>query len=37
MDVSSNSTLNIAKVFLRFATYDVELPDMYVSHFLYKF
>ena len=29
MDISVNQTLNIAKVCHRFATYDVQLPDIY--------
>ena len=29
-----NSTLNVAKVCLEFATYDIQLPDIYVSNFL---
>ena len=33
MDISANSTLNVAKVGLGFATYDVQLPDVYVSKF----
>ena len=34
MDISANQTLNIAKVCLRFATYDVQLPDIYLAIFI---
>ena len=37
MDVSANQTLNVSKVCLGFATYDVKLPDIYVSSFLHNF
>ena len=37
MDISANLTLNVAKVCLGFATYDVQLPDIYLTNFLYKF
>ena len=37
MDISANSTLNVAKVCLGFATYNVQLPDIYVSNFLNNF
>ena len=37
MDVSANQTLNIAKVCVKFATYDVKLPDHYVSNFYITF
>ena len=37
MEVSAYSTLNIAKVYLGFATYGVELPDIYVSNFYQTF
>ena len=33
MDTSANQTLNIAKVCLGFATYDVQLPDIYLVNF----
>ena len=36
MNISANLTLNIATVCLRFATYDVQLPDIY-RILLYKF
>ena len=36
MDESANSTLNVAKICLGFVTYDVQLPDIYVSNFLYN-
>ena len=34
MDTSANLTLNIAKVF---ATYEVQLQDIYLANFLYNF
>ena len=34
MDISANQTLNIAKVCLEVSTYDVQLPDIYVSNYL---
>ena len=37
MDISANLTLNIAKVCLGFATYDVQLPENYLTNFLYNF
>ena len=37
MDISANSTFNFAKVCLGFATYDVILPDIYLTNFLYLF
>ena len=37
MNISANLTLNIATVFLGFATYDVQLPDIYRTNFLYNF
>ena len=37
MNLSANETLNIAKVFLGVSIYDVQLPDIYVSNFLYNF
>ena len=33
MDISANQALNIAKVYLGFATYDVHLPDIYLTNF----
>ena len=35
MDISANKTLNIAKVCLGFAMYDVQLPDISLTNFLY--
>ena len=37
MDMSAYSTLNIAKVCLRFATYNVQLPDISLTNVLYKY
>ena len=37
MDISANLTLNIVKVYLGFETYDVQLPDIYLTNFLYNF
>ena len=33
MDISANKTLNIAKVYLGFLTYDDQLPVIYVTNF----
>ena len=33
MDILANKTLNIAKVCLGFATYDVQLPDISPANF----
>ena len=35
MDISANQTLNIARVCVGFAIYDVQLPDICLTHFLY--
>ena len=35
MDLSANQTLNIAKVCLGVSPYDFQLPDIYVSNYLY--
>ena len=37
MDISANWTLNIAKVCLEFAIYDVQLPDISLTNFVYNF
>ena len=39
MDISANYsyTLNVAKVCLVCSTYDVQLPDIYVTNFLSNF
>ena len=37
MDISANLTLNIATVCLGFATYDVQLPDIYRTNFYITF
>ena len=37
MDISANSTLNIAKVCLGFATNDVQLTDIYLTNFYVTF
>ena len=33
MDILAYLTLDIAKVCLGFATYDVQLPNIYLTHF----
>ena len=37
MAISANQALNIEKVCLGFATYDGQLPDVYLTNFLYNF
>ena len=37
MAISANQALNIEKVCLGFATYDVQLRDIYLTNFLYNF
>ena len=37
IDISANQTLNIVRVCLIFAIYDVQLPDIYLANFLYNF
>ena len=37
MNISANLTLKIATICLGFATYDVQLPDIYHTNFLYNF
>ena len=37
MAISANKALNIEKVCLGFATFDVQLPDIYITNFLYNF
>ena len=34
MDISANQALNIGKVCLGLAIYDVQLPDIYLTNFL---
>ena len=36
MDISVNLALNILKICLGFATYDVQLPDINLANFLYN-